>query len=685
MSPSSVHDHSECVEYTHVHLPLYLVEELKNNGCEYFDRITEYENDSTKLLRGFASGGNDDDDDNKKNKKMVTFQLPCNMDPVLFKTFLRYIAFRNFSLTLTTVLVNWEQFREIVSYIGIRRPVVFDDVKKPSFPQLHANLATPAREAYAQQLEERKWNFDTENGLVRFDSEAIANASASILGHVYGDESLRELRAMSTILEYDASKEYVQLLMLITCDENVELVCCVRADKSFQWRSFEPSTHVGSRPLDPMCVEPRIDAATRRLPEHLPWYSLGSREAGIIVAGGFIESTLRNRKPSDVDLFVIIPADLDLKDPEDRDVDVLERGARLLERVSSVIQAHHVTSPTTVEAMADTIVVRKRQHVWDIDVKRGTETVVTYQIVLRAYEHPLQVVAGFDIDSCRLLICRDGAYAHPAAVNAWAIGYNVYDPDTMSSSGTHRYVKKMERLGLGLLVLGLPSMWVLNLRDDLGKKGTHHVKSIRDVIRLLMRRTTCYPSLAQESQVSDYTTCDQLPQGTLTSHVIPESEFCSGRFTGSFHPQPCDLLGMTDPSHLLPPMLPYDQKHALTPADYACAMIPRWVDVQGPHHENGESYGYMIPSFIAEGMTSSAHDQTNHCVESMKRKYVAVVRRLLGDMYLDFHASRGKCAWYMFNKKRLCECNKSLDSQMCKIHTLMLEVTWRRVLQPATP
>lgn len=191
--------------------------------------------------------------------------------------------------------------------------------------------------------------------------------------------------------------------------------------------------------------------------------TLGARDIGkrrgIVMAGGALERLAIGQdwsEVADIDLFVIDEHDV----PVDVDASDMYEWARVdaSEIVNSTLRA--------LAARAKRVHVNTRDHVIDVTVIYATRT-VKVQIIKRIYASAAHVIAGFDLDSCRLVFDGARITAHPTALRAWRNGWNLFDGYTLSTSALHRYTKKA-LLGFGALVLGVSKREIAIRRRALG-------------------------------------------------------------------------------------------------------------------------------------------------------------------------------------------------------------------------
>lgn len=212
----------------------------------------------------------------------------------------------------------------------------------------------------------------------------------------------------------------------------------------------------------------RLEIEFRKQASFLPLYSV-ERGYGLAVAGGFLESSLVGKHSPDIDVFLVVKK-MD---------DDIERRRLSYETISEGIQSIVSTFPDK------TVHVSIRHHVINVHVFDSTVLLRKYQFIHRVYDSPAQVIAGFDIDSCRLVTTEDGIWAHRTAMRAWSFGYNLFNHLTMSTTGNFRYAKKMRRLGLDVFVAGLPGAFVSKLVSAFVKIKDFSDEDVRRVLQNL--------------------------------------------------------------------------------------------------------------------------------------------------------------------------------------------------------
>lgn len=195
-----------------------------------------------------------------------------------------------------------------------------------------------------------------------------------------------------------------------------------------------------------------MQAALDMLPQGLPWAGSSSK-AGIVLAGGAMESLLLAKTPNDYDLFLVMPG----PDEPNTDHHTSQALSLVMDAINS-IRRHHCKDFVYVS--------RDKPHVVDICVHPADGPRVKYQIITRVYASLAQVVAGFDIDSCRIGFDGECVRAHATAFRAWKHKWNVFNPSTLSTTALNRYHKKWMG-GMGTLIPGVSQDWLESTIDKL--------------------------------------------------------------------------------------------------------------------------------------------------------------------------------------------------------------------------
>jgi hypothetical protein len=201
--------------------------------------------------------------------------------------------------------------------------------------------------------------------------------------------------------------------------------------------------------VDPSLVNPE-SVAKVIMCSNLPWLASSPVVAsgdGVVLAGGCLESMLLGVKPRDVDLFLVVGR---RNHQVESEASVLKRGRDVvMDTITAIFDAHQ-----TLDVL---IFFKVSTHVTTITVRTAGsvgKSIIVYQIIHRVYASAAQVVAGFDIDSCRLFFDGRDLRAHDTAFRAWRNGWNLFDAHTLSTTAVIRYTKKY-RAGLGILVVGM--------------------------------------------------------------------------------------------------------------------------------------------------------------------------------------------------------------------------------------
>lgn len=255
----------------------------------------------------------------------------------------------------------------------------------------------------------------------------------------------------------------------------------------------------------------RIAADLGTLHQDMPWVL--DCDAGITIAGGYIESMIRKQKPRDIDLFVVVPPAGEKEE--------LEIAMNVINRTIAAICRHSASV---------------RMVCLDHVINLYTPT-HTFQIVNAAYYSPAQVVGGFDIDSCRLAFNGTQLLAHFTAMRAWKNGWNVFTPITLSKSAIHRYFKKY-RAGMGILVVGVSTTELNDMIEvaslpyawELVKKTWRNMITIdKLVLQITNPRITKEPA----AECCDY--ADNWDEDSLLNGKFHRSKQLPNLFEHQFH------------------------------------------------------------------------------------------------------------------------------------------------------
>ena len=186
-----------------------------------------------------------------------------------------------------------------------------------------------------------------------------------------------------------------------------------------------------------------------------PWLC-NSMGGGIILAGGSIGSLLTNTPPKDYDIFICVPAPESDKTSEYYETAV----AHIIEKtIYAIVEIAHAR---------DSVYVSVLPHVISIKINTNPNSggcAMEYQIIRRRYASPAHVIAGFDIDCCRVVFDGAQLLADYTGMRAWKHGVNLYDATTLSTTAVLRYTKKFKQ-GMGILIPGVPQSRVERVRSD---------------------------------------------------------------------------------------------------------------------------------------------------------------------------------------------------------------------------
>ena len=158
---------------------------------------------------------------------------------------------------------------------------------------------------------------------------------------------------------------------------------------------------------------------------------------GIVFAGGSVVGTLTRGAIGDVDIFLTCP---------------LEQAQLALQRVYNAIQTLHGTNGATGRKV---LVTRSRCAVTFYRISDGRLAALPVQVILSLNESALQILSGFDIDSCCFAyIPGKGVFASPRGMRALRYGVNVFDSD----SETPTYCPRLEKWDGRGYAIALPGL-----------------------------------------------------------------------------------------------------------------------------------------------------------------------------------------------------------------------------------
>ncbi|KAG2424968.1 hypothetical protein HXX76_014126 [Chlamydomonas incerta] len=267
---------------------------------------------------------------------------------------------------------------------------------------------------------------------------------------------------------------------------------------------------IKGRPLEDRLDWEFLSQTLGQLPPDMPWAKYPG-QAGIVLAGGCLESPLFRRGPKDYDLFIVLPGD---QQPTEEQHTAQARTI-ILDTINA-IRKHHSEEKVYIS--------KCKPHVIDvIAFSEEEETRAHYQIITRVYASLAQVVAGFDIDSCRLGYDGSVVRAHPTAFRAWKNKWNLYNATTLSTTALIRYYKKFDA-GIGILVPGVDKEHIDGITDKLVQRSKEEISEymLRSRLRyleptidnlLLVFRVASIASLANLIyKKSDYGDGSEIPQ-----------------------------------------------------------------------------------------------------------------------------------------------------------------------------
>lgn len=236
-----------------------------------------------------------------------------------------------------------------------------------------------------------------------------------------------------------------------------EAECSPFTSASLEATPYLPAVPAGSHllpglPRDTELSWEHMHRELARLPQGIPWAKFAG-QAGVVLAGGSLESLLRQYKPNDFDLFIVMPGS---QQPSEERNSAQARSI-VLDTIHA-IRKHHCKEVVYVS--------KNKPHVVDIIAFDEERSRIHYQVITRVYASLAQVVAGFDIDSCRLGYDGLTVRAHPTAFRAWKNKWNLFNATTLSNTALIRYYKKFDT-GIGILLPGVESEYVMRVMEAL--------------------------------------------------------------------------------------------------------------------------------------------------------------------------------------------------------------------------
>ena len=171
----------------------------------------------------------------------------------------------------------------------------------------------------------------------------------------------------------------------------------------------------------------------------------------VMVAGGRIFSALFGTTSRDIDIFIwgCTPEAAEQKIQEVAQV----LGAK---RSPATDQEKSIKTTVKMTRTKNAISFRIESSAEIRDKKRILET-KDYQVILRLYRTPSEILHGFDVDSCCLGWDGEYLWATQRAHFALSQGYNTVNFDRLSPSYEHRLIKYATR-GMSILVPGIDLM-----------------------------------------------------------------------------------------------------------------------------------------------------------------------------------------------------------------------------------
>jgi hypothetical protein len=214
-----------------------------------------------------------------------------------------------------------------------------------------------------------------------------------------------------------------------------------------------------------------------------PWVLPPELRKRLVIAGGYPLSLIRNTRASDVDFFIIHPDYVEttrmfVEYINDLTVmgaifNRLTRHSRRFSRESftrtfpenaewSWPPTQKQISKMRKELIAEDLMptwIKTRYALTAIQVPNPSDNwhVTTVQLVLRSYVSPSEVITGFDIDACCVLLYGEKLYTTPRGYRALSTSANVVNVELASTTYHQRLVKYYHR-GFGIqLPVGTPA------------------------------------------------------------------------------------------------------------------------------------------------------------------------------------------------------------------------------------
>jgi len=222
--------------------------------------------------------------------------------------------------------------------------------------------------------------------------------------------------------------------------------------------------------------------------------------------------------------------------------------------ISEIIEMHGDKSVYSLNRTENAISVRVDERNLSSCVDGGYKHIKTdYQIILRLYKSPSEILHGFDVDSCCLGYDGQKIWATQRAIFSLTHGYNTVNFGRLSPSYEYRLVKYATR-GLSIFVpdfdqsklttnkymVGLTNMNGLDLllQADMYWRSTHYApEMVRDVLKSIPKVSDYNPEGPKEMPVKlvlEYMleTADKYP--TASQKYLPYLDDISYRTLGAF-------------------------------------------------------------------------------------------------------------------------------------------------------
>lgn len=212
-----------------------------------------------------------------------------------------------------------------------------------------------------------------------------------------------------------------------------------------------PSTDPEIMKLSKATLQKQSWSEIQRKLQMLQPYLTGD-SGSLLVAGGYVFSALFGTKAFDIDLF-LWGCQLD-----DTEKCVVELRDRLLQNF-------------------DALQVYRSQHSLGLTVEHTSTKKDMYQLILRLYRSPSEVLHGFDVDCCSLGYDGKRIWATPRALFALTSGYNTVNFDRLSPTYEIRLAKYSVR-GVAIRIPGFDQARV-SIKDLMERQSNYRAYRLK--------------------------------------------------------------------------------------------------------------------------------------------------------------------------------------------------------------